>query len=118
MAYVKIDLEPLDLSGRRAEEHIFDDTIKCLKMLNDDHADIDASFLGEKGIEDGPKREFFTVLMRALKKSNYLFDGPVGKRLLRHNTAALQVCYICINNCILQIKITFTFTLDKLLLFL
>ena len=49
----------------------------------------------------GPRREFFVLLMNAIRKNNSLLDGPLTTRVLRHNTTALQnELYLCMGKMI------------------
>ena len=65
--------------------------IHCMKVFENDHKNVTVCFLGEDGVGNGPRREFFRLLMSALKNNNVLFDGPCDRRILQHNTSALQV---------------------------
>ena len=49
------------------------------------------AFLGEPAVDDGgPRREFFMLFMNSLNSQESLFEGPLDKRVLRHNTRALD----------------------------
>lgn len=49
------------------------------------------TFLGESAVDDGgPRREFFMLVISSLREQNSLFQGPADRRVLRHNTTALQ----------------------------
>jgi len=70
-------------------KNIFEDTRKALERPS---KHIRVTFLGEPAVDDGgPRREFFMLLMGVIGNNGSLFQGPPGKRILRHNTCALQV---------------------------
>ena len=49
-------------------------------------------FVGEPAVdEDGPRREFFMLLMNAIANGGSILQGPPERRLLRHNTSVFQV---------------------------
>ena len=71
--------------------HIFEDAIKGVMRLEDPSRDIKITFVGERGIDEGgPKREFFQLFLAELCSQGTLFTGPLEKRVLLHNTIALQ----------------------------
>ena len=50
------------------------------------------TFHGEPGIDDGGlKREFFTLALQKVASNTSLMDGKESRRMLRHNTIAVQV---------------------------
>ena len=74
--------------------HILDDTLVALRSSFDEKKHIRVRFLGEPAVdEEGPRREFFMLLMGAIANSSSLLDGPPNRRVLRHNTSAFQVTH-------------------------
>lgn len=67
------------------------DAIRAMKRKFDEKQHISIIFLGESAIDDGgPKREFFTLVLKPIKENNSRMDGPLYARVLRHNTTSLQ----------------------------
>lgn len=60
------------------------------------------TFLGESAVDGGGhRREFFMLLINAIRENNSLLDGPSTNRVLRHNTTALQEeLYLCVGKMI------------------
>lgn len=72
--------------------HIFEDTLVALCSGFDEKKHLRVSFLGEPAVDGGgPRREFFMLLMGSIANNSSLLDGPPDRRVLRHNTTALQV---------------------------
>lgn len=82
--------------------NIWEDAHRALKRTFDEKKHVRITFLGESAVDGGgPRREFFMLLMNAIKENNSLLDGPSGSRVLRHNTAALQEeLYLCMGKMI------------------
>lgn len=82
--------------------NIWEDTHRALKHTFDEKKHVRITFLGESAVDGGgPRREFFMLLMNAIKENNSLLDGPSVSRVLRHNTAALQEeLYLCMGKMI------------------
>ena len=52
---------------------------------------IRVTFLGESGVDDGgPRREYFMLLRNVIAHNSTVFSGPLDRRVLQHNTTALQ----------------------------
>ena len=81
---------------------IWEDAHRALKCTFDEKKHVCITFLGESAVDGGgPRREFFMLLMNAIKENNSLLDGPSGSCVLRHNTAALQEeLYLCMGKMI------------------
>jgi hypothetical protein len=72
-------------------ENIWSDAVQAIKYFKEETQDIRVTFLTEDAVDGGgPRREFFTLLLKSMKNNNSLFDGPQTSRVLRHNTSALQ----------------------------
>ena len=70
---------------------IFEDARKALARF-DPTKHVRVTFLGEAAVDGGgPRREFFMLLIGAIGNNGSLFQGPPRRRVLRHNTCALQV---------------------------
>jgi len=68
-----------------------DAAIQSFKWPFNESKHLRITFLGEPAVDDGgPKREFFMLFMNSLSSQGSLFEGPVGRRVLRHNTSALD----------------------------
>ena len=92
--------------------HIFDDAIAAISRWFDEKKHLRVTFLGEPAVDGGgPRREFFMLLMGSIANNSSLLNGTPDRRVLRHNTTALQVKCIAIYN-------TCTFTTIWLLIFI
>jgi hypothetical protein len=70
---------------------IWDDALRAVKRAFDEKKLVRVTFIGESAVDGGgPRREFFMLLMNAIRENNSLLDGPLTTRVLRHNTTALQ----------------------------
>lgn len=49
---------------------------------------IQVTFLGESGV--GPRREYFMLLRNVIAHNSTVFSDPLDRRVLQHNTTALQ----------------------------
>lgn len=77
------------ITVRRNE--IWKDAIQSLKRSFNESKHLRFTFLGEPAVDDGgPKREFFMLFMNSLNSQESLFEGPLDRRVLRHNTSALD----------------------------
>ena len=77
------------ITVRRSE--IWKDAIQSFKRYFDVSKHLRIAFLGEPAVDDGgPRREFFMLFMNSLNSQESLFEGPLDKRVLRHNTRALD----------------------------
>ena len=62
-----------------------------MKFNFDERQHVMVTFLGKSAVDGGgPRREFFMLLMNVINENHYLLDGPSTKRILCHNTTALQ----------------------------
>ena len=79
---------------------IWDDTLRAIKRTFDEKH-VRVTFLGESAVDGrGPRREFFMLLMNAVRENNSL-DGQLTTHVLRHNTTALQnELYLCMGKMI------------------
>ena len=81
--------EPLRITVRRY--NIWKDSLVALGRKFDERKPIQITFLGESGIDDGgPRREFFMLLLKSIANNSAVLSGPLNRRILQHNTAALQ----------------------------
>ena len=82
--------------------NISEDAHRALKRTFDEKKHVRITFLGESAVDGGgPRREFFMLLMNAIKENNSLLDGPSVSRVLRRSTAALQEeLYLCVGKMI------------------
>lgn len=70
--------------------HLWDDTLRLYNKGIYCERQLKVSFLGEPAIDlGGPKREYFTLLMRAIVNNSMLFDGPLDMRIPKVNASAL-----------------------------
>ncbi len=77
------------ITVRRNE--IWKDSIQSFKRSFDESKHLRFTFLGEPAVDDGgPKREFFMLFLNSLNSQENLLEGPLDKRVLRHNTSALD----------------------------
>jgi len=77
------------ITVRRNE--IWKDAIQSFKRSFNESKHLRFTFLGEPAVDDGgPKREFFMLFMNSLNSQESLFEGPLDKRVLRHNTSSLD----------------------------
>ena len=83
-------------------KHLFEDTIKGMKRLNDPHKHFRVIFMGEPSVDEGgPRREFFHLFFAELHNKGTMFAGPMEKRILVHNAIALhQGAYFAIGKMI------------------
>ena len=81
---------------------IWDDALRAVKRALDEKKLVRVTFIGESAVDGGgPRREFFMLLMNAIRENNSLLDGPLTTRVLRHNTTALQnELYLCMGKMI------------------
>ena len=81
---------------------IWDDALRAVRRTFDEKKHIHITFLGESAVDGGgPRREFFMLLMNAIRENHSLLDGPLTTRVLRHNTTALQEdLYFCMGKMI------------------
>lgn len=71
--------------------HIWEDAMKAFKRSFDVSKHLRITFLGEPAVDGGgPRREFFMLLMKSLNVQESLLEGPPNRRILRHNTKALD----------------------------
>ena len=82
--------------------NIWEDAVRAMKRSFDEKRHLRVTFLGESAVDGGgPRREFFMLLMNSIKDNNSLLDGPSNRRVLRHNTPALQEeMYLCMGKMI------------------
>ena len=70
---------------------LWQDVLKCFKRKFDPKSHLRVTFLGEPAEDDGgPRREFFMLLMEAMKSQEDLFSGLDDRRVLRHNLHTLE----------------------------
>ena len=73
--------------------HIWEDTLRALRRNLDLRKAIKVTFLGEPAIDDGgPCREYLRLLMKAVSQHS-LLTGPPLRKVMVHNTLALQKQY-------------------------
>ena len=71
--------------------HLFHDSVKGVRHLNDLSKHFKVIFVGEPGVDEGaPRREFFHLFLEELGNQGTLFTGPPEKQELLHNTMALE----------------------------
>ena len=81
---------PCRLTIRR--DRVFEDALMAILNNNWDEKQIKINFLGEPAIDyGGPTREFFSLLLKEIENNNSLLDGCHNRRILRHNSTAIQV---------------------------
>ena len=72
-------------------QHPFHDSVKGMRHLNDSSKHFKVIFVGEPGVDEGgPRCEFFHLFLAELGNQGTLFTGPPEKRVLLHNTMALE----------------------------
>lgn len=65
------------------------------------------TFIGEAGVDDGgPRREYLRLVMAAMAEQNHLLDGPIHRRVLRHNVLAVERGYFYFMGCIIVLSLT------------
>ena len=65
------------------------------------------TFIGEAGVDDGgPCREYLRLVIAAMAEQNHLLDGPIDRRVLRHNVLAVERGYYFIMGCIIVLSLT------------
>ena len=73
--------------------HIWEDTLRALRRNLDLRKVIKVTFLGEPAIDDGgPRREYLRLLMKTVSQ-HPLLTGPPLRKVMVHNTLALQKQY-------------------------
>lgn len=73
--------------------HIWEDTVRALRRNLDLRKVIKVTFLGEPAIDDGgPRREYLRLLMKTVSEHS-LLTGPPMRKVLVHNTLAIQKRY-------------------------
>jgi len=71
--------------------HLWQDALRCFERKFDERSHLRVTFLGEPAVDDsGPRREFFMLLMEALNSQEFLLSGMPTRRILKHNTQALD----------------------------
>ena len=74
---------------RRSE--VWKDALRNFKRPFDTSQHLRITFLGEPAVDDGgPRREFFMLFMSSLNWQESLLEGPRDRRIMRHNTKALD----------------------------
>ena len=72
-------------------QHPFHDSVKGMRHLNDSSKHFKVIFVGEPDVDEGgPRCEFFHLFLAELGNQGTLFTGPPEKRVLLHNTMALE----------------------------
>ena len=81
---------------------IWDDALRAVKRTFDEKKHVRITFIGESAVDGGgPRREFFMLLMNAIRENNSHLDGHSSTRILRHNITALQEeLYLCMGKMI------------------
>lgn len=73
-------------------ENIFEDAMVAISNNDWDKKLVKVTFWEEPAIDyGGPTREFFSLLLKSVENSTSLLDGSRDRRILRHNTTAIQV---------------------------
>ncbi len=91
--YMTIAMLPCDrqhINIRR--KHVWSDMRRAMKRLSfNPTIGLEINFVGEDAQDaGGPLREFFRLLWREIAADSSLFTGPENRRLLTHNSIALQ----------------------------
>ena len=77
------------LTVRRS--HIWDDSVRLFTRGIATNKQFKVTFLGEPAVDvGGPRREYFTLLLKAAANNNGLFEGPLEHRIPVHNMSALM----------------------------
>jgi len=80
--------------------HVFEDALMTFRNDGEwEQKPLKVIFSGEPAIDyGGPRREFFTLLLKSIASNTSIMDGIENRRILRHNTTAVQVsaCILCL----------------------
>ena len=72
--------------------NVWEDSLKQFTKLQglSYNKNIKVTFVGEPAVDSGgPRREYFTLLIRAIATNNSLFEGDTDRRFPRVNVSAL-----------------------------
>lgn len=70
--------------------NVWDDSLKQFGKGLSYNKTLKVTFIGEPAVDSGgPRREYFTLLIRAIVANNSLFEGDANQRVPRVNVAAL-----------------------------
>ena len=70
--------------------NVWEDSLKQFIKGLSYNKTIKVTFVGEPAVDSGgPRREYFTLLIRAIAMNNSLFEGDTDRRLPRINVSAL-----------------------------
>jgi len=84
------DETPYHITVRR--DRLLKDALEGVCGSRLEQHQIKVTFYGEPGIDDGGlRREFFNLALQQVANSPLLMDGKENRRVLRHNTIAVQV---------------------------
>ena len=72
--------------------HLWNDAKLVLSRQNNAYSmGMRVTFVSEAAVDEGgPRREFFRLALADLACNNALFDGPLHRRIVRHNVIELQ----------------------------
>lgn len=71
--------------------HVWGDSHRLFKRGISINKRFDVTFLGEPAVDaGGPRREYFTLLLKSAANQNALFEGPIDHRIPDHNMSALM----------------------------
>lgn len=73
-------------------DKIFEDALVAIRNNDWDKKQMRVTFAGEAAVDyGGPRREFFSLLLKSIERNTSLLDGRHDRRVVRHNTTAIQV---------------------------
>ena len=73
--------------------HVFEDALRTFRTDGEwEQKPLKVTFFDEPAVDyGGPRREFFTILLKSIASNGSILDGNGNRRTLRHNTTAFQV---------------------------
>ena len=73
--------------------YVFEDALRTFHTDGEwEQKPLKVTFFDEPAVDyGGPRREFFTILLKSIASNGSILDGNGNRRTLRHNTTAFQV---------------------------